>query len=72
MSHDEAVRCLAAEQYLLEEMTPELRDEYEQHFFVCHECAVDLIAGAAFLTLMGCGRWDIHPDGANFCLPEPH
>jgi hypothetical protein len=59
MSHDEAVRCFAAEQYLLEEMTLELREEFEKHFFDCHECAVDLLAGATFLTVMGCRRWDV-------------
>ena len=59
MSHDEAVRCFAAEQYLLEELTPELREEFEQHLFDCHECAIDLRAGAAFLTVMGCRRWDV-------------
>jgi hypothetical protein len=58
MSHDEAVECFAAEQYLLDEMTLELCDEFEQHFFDCRECAIDLLAGATFLTLMGSRRWD--------------
>ena len=57
MSHDEAVRCFAAEQYLLDEMALEVRDEFEQHLFDCRECAIDLMAGATFLTLMGSRRW---------------
>ena len=49
MDHGEATRLMATEKYLLNELTPELRDEYEEHFFGCMECAADLRAGAALL-----------------------
>ena len=35
MNHVEAVKTLAIERYLLEEMTPEERDAFEEHFFSC-------------------------------------
>ena len=49
MDHDEAVRAMAAERYLLNDLTAELREEFEEHFFVCQPCAADVRAGAAFL-----------------------
>lgn len=49
MNHSEAVRQMAAEQYLLGELTPEARDEFEEHAFDCLECALDLRSGAAFV-----------------------
>ena len=50
MGHDEAVRTLATEKYLLGEMHPELREKYELHLFNCEECALDLWAAITFLT----------------------
>src|SRR5580765_2485291 len=41
MDHVEAVKTLAIERYLLEEMTQEERDAFEEHFFACAECADD-------------------------------
>ena len=49
MNHEEAVRLSLVEMYLLEELSPELRDEFEEHYFGCQECAADLRATAAFL-----------------------
>jgi len=49
MNHSEAVRLNAAEKYLLGELSAELRDQYEDHFFDCKECAQDIRAGAAFV-----------------------
>jgi hypothetical protein len=49
MNHDEAVRLSLVEKYLLDELPPELRDEFEEHYFDCQECTVDLRATAAFL-----------------------
>jgi len=49
MDHQDALRRGAAEQYLLNEMPQQERDEYEAHFFECQECAADLRATAAFL-----------------------
>lgn len=49
MKHDEAARLSLVEKYLLDELPPELRDEFEEHYFDCLECADDLRATAAFL-----------------------
>lgn len=49
MDHNEAVRLQAAEKYVLGELTQPLRDEYEEHFFDCAECALDVKAAAAFV-----------------------
>lgn len=49
MDHDEAVKIKAAERYLLDELTPELRDSFEEHAFDCAECSLDLRAGEAFI-----------------------
>jgi len=40
---------MAAERYLLDELTLEERDAFETHLFDCPECALDLRAGAAFV-----------------------
>lgn len=49
MDHQEAVRTKAAEQYLLGELPTAIRDEFEEHFMTCGECATDIRAGAAFV-----------------------
>ena len=49
MGHDEAVRTLATERYLLGELAPELRDQFEEHLFDCQTCAFDLRTAATFL-----------------------
>ena len=49
MEHNEAIEMMASERYLLDELTPELRDAYEEHMFGCTECANDLRFGAAFV-----------------------
>jgi hypothetical protein len=60
MEHDFAVRSLAAERYLLGEMQPEERDDFEAHYFECRECALDVKAGAAFgehaAEILGAGK----------------
>lgn len=50
MNHTEAVQNMATERYLLDELTPELRDAFEEHMFDCQECAMDVRAGSVFLT----------------------
>lgn len=50
MEHTEAVQQMTAERYLLDELTPEEREAFEQHVFDCPECALDLRAGSAFIT----------------------
>jgi hypothetical protein len=49
MDHQEATAMMATERYLLGEMTPELRDAFEEHLFDCPECALDTRAAAAFI-----------------------
>jgi hypothetical protein len=49
MNHHEAVQQAAVEKYLLNEMAPAERDEFEEHYFGCQECAADLRTTAAFL-----------------------
>jgi hypothetical protein len=49
MGHDDAVRILATEKYLLAELSPDLRDEFEEHLFDCRQCAFDLRAAATFI-----------------------
>lgn len=51
MDHDEALRLTAVEKYLLGELEPPARDEFEAHYFDCAACAEDLRASAAFLDL---------------------
>ena len=49
MEHSEAIRLMAAERYLLNELTPELRHSFEDHFFECQECALEVQAGDALI-----------------------
>ena len=46
MDHNEAVRQKATEKYLLNELDPELRDQFEEHLFDCQDCALDVRAAA--------------------------
>jgi Putative zinc-finger len=49
MDHDMVVRQKITERYLLGELDPVARDEFEEHFFDCKECALDVHAGALFV-----------------------
>ena len=49
MTHNEAVQQMAAERYLLGELTADVRDAFEEHVFECQECALDLRAASAFV-----------------------
>jgi hypothetical protein len=49
MDHSEAVKQMAAERYLLDELTPDAREAFEEHLFDCPDCALDLRAGVAFV-----------------------
>jgi len=42
LGHDEAVDTMAAERYVLGELHDTEREEFEEHFFACHECAQDV------------------------------
>ncbi len=49
MDHRDALQRSAVERYLLAELSPAERDEFEEHFFDCAECTSDLKTTAAFL-----------------------
>jgi hypothetical protein len=42
MEHKKAIATLAAEKYVLDEFPPDQREEFEEHFFSCPECADDV------------------------------
>jgi len=48
MDHETAVRTGAAERYFLGYLTGEDRDSFEEHYFMCPECAEDLRALTVF------------------------
>jgi hypothetical protein len=50
MDHTEAIRIKATEQYLLGELSGNLRDEFEEHFMECGDCGRNVRAGAAFFS----------------------
>ena len=68
MNHDEAIRLKAAEKYLLGELSAELRDQYEDHYFGCAECAQDVRTGAVFIDnardVLGSGSVAVAESGA--------
>jgi hypothetical protein len=49
MDHPEAIRLMAVEKYLLNELSPELRKNFEEHLFECTECEFDVQAGYALI-----------------------
>jgi hypothetical protein len=48
MDHTEAVRMQAVEKYILGELTPLYRAQFEEHYFDCADCALNLRSGVAF------------------------
>lgn len=48
MDHETAVQQKTAERYLLGELTGEDREAFEEHFFMCPECAEDVEALTVF------------------------
>lgn len=49
MDHDTVVRQEMTEKYLLNELDPTARDEFEEHFFDCPTCALDVRLGSLFV-----------------------
>ncbi len=49
MDHTAVVREKMTEKYLLDELDSQIRDEFEEHYFDCPECALDVSAGAQFV-----------------------
>ena len=50
MNHSQATKIMATERYLLNDLTPDAREAFEEHVFDCPDCALDLRAGAAFVN----------------------
>jgi len=50
MDHQAAVSGKLTERYLLNELAPEERDDFEEHFFECAECADDVRLGASLVA----------------------
>ena len=48
MDHNQAIQLQAAVKYVLGELSQVQRDEYEEHYFDCAECAIDMKALATF------------------------
>ncbi len=49
MDHTAVVREKMTERYLLNELDSDIRDEFEEHYFDCQECAMDVRAGSQFV-----------------------
>jgi len=49
MDHSEAIDGKFTERYLLGELTPAQRDQFEEHYFDCAICADDVQTGAVFV-----------------------
>ena len=50
MNHEQAIQEMATERYLLDELSPEQREAFEEHMFECTECALDVRAGNVFIS----------------------
>jgi hypothetical protein len=49
MDHEGVVRQKLTERYLLGELDDQTRQEFEEHYFDCPDCAIDVRAGALFV-----------------------
>jgi hypothetical protein len=52
MNHEDAIREMAVEKYLLGELTGKSRNVFEEHLFECHLCTADLKSGVTLLEEM--------------------
>jgi len=69
MNHDVVVRQKMAERYLLDELNPEQRDEFEEHLFDCQECALDVRAGASFVEHSKAVLAETEPETTRVLVP---
>jgi hypothetical protein len=49
MNHQDALKEMAVERYLLGELSGASLDSFEEHLFECSECTADVKAGATFI-----------------------
>lgn len=62
MDHEEAMKHLVAERYLLGELNESDRDAYEEHLFACPACFEQVKAGTVFVSqLRHMGVEEPHP-----------
>ena len=61
---------MATERYLLEELSPELKEAFEEHMFECTECAWDVRAGNVFLSEAKVQLPELKADAAVAVRPE--
>src|SRR5579864_9494277 len=66
MEHSSAVQTHAVERYLLGEMPQEEREDFEEHYFTCAECAQDVRAAACFQA----NAREVMRDPERFSAPE--
>jgi hypothetical protein len=67
MEHEMVAREKFAEKYLLNELDSAARDEFEEHFFDCPECALDVHAGSLFVEqskIVLAGKMELSQGGA--------
>lgn len=70
MTHQHAVKTLAAERYLLEEM-PELeRHAFEDHYFGCEDCAEEVRLGAVIREGVKAGLTGRRSDTSERSMPD--
>ena len=50
MTHQDALREMAVERYLLDELSGASLDRFEEHLFDCQECAADVKIGTTFIN----------------------
>jgi anti-sigma factor RsiW len=67
-THQDVVETLAAERYLLGEMSEAERHRFEEHFFTCEECAEDMRLGSRLQNdakaIFPSGRFSVPSSGA--------
>jgi hypothetical protein len=63
MDHQEALRLQVVEKYVLGDLPAGVREEFEEHYFDCPECARDLNALVTFAT----ASREILEEGGNSC-----
>jgi anti-sigma factor RsiW len=49
MTHEDAIESQAVERYLLQEMSEDEREIFEEHYFDCHVCAADVTDGTRMM-----------------------
>jgi hypothetical protein len=67
MDHNLAVESQACEKYLLGELSSELRDAYEEHYFSCSDCATQLRSAA---DLVGASQQILAQASAAVATPD--